>query len=157
MTGHRTYPERIVPASIRWRQTWVLIAFLVAGCGSAQVPASGQTPGLAGTSWRLVQFQGGDGATLVPDDRAKYTLSFGTDGRVSARIDCNRGSGPWRSEGPNHLELGPLALTRAQCPPGSLHDGIVRQWPFVRSYVIRDGRLFLSLMADGGIYELEPI
>jgi len=29
--------------------------------------------------------------------------------------------------------------------------------PPYRSYVIKDGRLFLSLMADGGIYEFEPV
>jgi para-nitrobenzyl esterase len=33
----------------------------------------------------------------------------------------------------------------------------VKQWPFVRSYTIKDGYLFLSLMADGGIYEFELI
>jgi len=27
----------------------------------------------------------------------------------------------------------------------------------VRSYMIKDGHLFLSLMADGGTYEFEPI
>jgi para-nitrobenzyl esterase len=43
------------------------------------------------------------------------------------------------------------------CPPGSLHDRIVRHWDLVRSYVIKDGRLFLSLMADGGIYQFEPV
>jgi len=42
------------------------------------------------------------------------------------------------------------------CLPGSLHDHIVRQWGNVRSFVIRDRHLFLSLMADGGIYEFEP-
>ena len=50
-----------------------------------------------------------------------------------------------------------MAVTRAMCPPGSLHDQIISQWNTMRSYVIRDGRLFLSLMADGGIYEYEPI
>ena len=48
-----------------------------------------------------------------------------------------------------------MALTRATCPPGSLHDHLVKQLPFIRSYVIKDGRLFLSLMADGGVFELE--
>jgi hypothetical protein len=38
----------------------------------------------------------------------------------------------------------------------SLHDRIARDWKFVRSYTLKDGRLFLSLMADGGIYEFEP-
>lgn len=46
-----------------------------------------------------------------------------------------------------------MAATRAQCPPGSLHDLVMRQLPFVRSYAIRDGRLYLSLMADGGTLE----
>jgi para-nitrobenzyl esterase len=54
------------------------------------------------------------------------------------------------------IEFGPLALTRAMCPPGSLHDQWVKQWPYIRSYVVKDGHLFLSLMADGGIYEFEP-
>jgi len=32
-------------------------------------------------------------------------------------------------------------------------DVVMRQLPFVRSYVIRDRRLYLSLMADGGTLE----
>ena len=111
---------------------------------------------LSGTSWRLVRFQGSDGAVLTPDDRSKYTLEFDAKGGVAARIDCNRGRGTWTSSGANQVRFGPLALTRAQCPPGSLHDQVVRQWGNVRSYVMNDGRLFLSLMADGGIYEFEP-
>jgi heat shock protein HslJ len=122
-----------------------------------QAGSQDTTAGLGGTSWRLVKFQGGDGLTLRPDDKAKYTIAFGTDGRLSARIDCNRGRGTWKSSGPPQLELGPLALTRAKCPPGSLYDGIVKRWPYVRSYVMKDGHLFLSLMADGGIYEFEPV
>ena len=134
---------------------WLAMLVLIAGC--AQPARQAPIDGLAGTSWRLVKFQVGDGAVLVPDDSAKYTLAFAADGSLGARIDCNRGRGTWKSSGPNQLELGPMALTRAACPPGSLHDRLVKQLPFVRSYVIKDGRLFLSLMADGGIYELEPV
>ena len=112
---------------------------------------------LGGTSWQLVQFQSSDEKTLTPDDKAKYTIAFNNDGGLNARIDCNRGRGTWKSSGPSQLQFGPLALTRAMCPPGSLHDVIVKHWDFIRSYVIRDGHLFLSLMADGGIYEFEPI
>lgn len=124
------------------------ILFLASCCAFGQVPFEG--------AWRLVRFQGGDGTVLTPDDRAKYTIQFMPDGRLVARIDCNRGRGTWKSAGPNQLEFGPLALTRAQCPPGSLHDRIVKHWSYFRSYVMRDGHLFLSLMADGGIYEFEP-
>ena len=125
---------------------------LLAGC--AQM-APQET--LVGTSWRLVKFQGGDGKVLTPDDRSKYTLAFGADGAVSTRIDCNRGRGGWKSAAPGRLEFGPMAITRAMCPPGSLHDQIVKQLPYVRSYVVRNGNLFLSLMADGGMYEFEPV
>ena len=134
---------------------WVPALALTWSC--AQISPQHATGSLGGTSWQLVKFQGGDDRVLIPDDKAKYTIAFGTDGQVSARIDCNRGRGGWRSEGRNQLQFGPLALTRAMCPPGSLHDHIVRQWAFVRSYVIKNDHLFLSLMADGGIFEFEPL
>ncbi len=126
---------------------------MVMGCSSTPVHLAG----IGGISWRLVKFQGGDGATLAPDDKAKYTVAFANDGNVSVRFDCNRGRGVWVLNGPNQLSFGPLALTRAMCPPGSLHDQLVRQWPFIRSYVVQGGHLYLSLMANGGSYELEPI
>ena len=114
-------------------------------------------PALSGTSWQLVKFQGGDDTVVRPDEKSKYTLTFNADGSFSARIDCNRGRGTWKSPSPGALELGPMALTRAMCPPGSLHDQIVRQLPYVRSYLIKDGVLYLSLMADGGGYQFEPL
>jgi heat shock protein HslJ len=104
---------------------------------STQAP-SADTADLAGTAWRLVKFQGGDEKILKPDDPQKYTITFQPDGRLNARIDCNRGRGTWKST-PPQLEFRPLALTRALCPPGSLHDEIVKRWSYVRSYVIKDG------------------
>jgi para-nitrobenzyl esterase len=130
----------------------------VAACrSSAPRPPQDSSPGLGGTAWQLVRFQGGDGATLTPDDRTKYTIEFGTAGSLNARLDCNRGRGTWTSSGPGQLLLEPLALTRAQCAPGSLHDHLAQHWPYIRSYVVRQGHLYLSLMADGGIYEFEPM
>jgi len=121
-------------------------------------PSSAKSGGkLDGTSWQLVKFEGGDGKTLKPDDRSKYTITFNRNGRLTVRIDCNRGSGTWKSTGKNKLKFGPLALTRAMCPPESLHDRIAKDWEYVRSYVIKDGHLYLSLMADAGIYEFEPL
>jgi para-nitrobenzyl esterase len=135
----------------------LLLATLLLASGCTQPSSKDMGERLGGTSWQLVRFQGGDGKVLVPDDKSKYTIAFGTDGAMSVRFDCNRGRGTWKSGGKNQVEFGPLAITRAMCPPESLHDHIVKQWGFVRSYVVRDGRLFLSLMADGGIYEFEPI
>ena len=134
----------------------VSVLVFVDRAANSQTGVSTGSADLKGTSWQLVRFQSSDDKTVVPDDKSKYTITFGNDGRVSARIDCNRGSGTWKSEGPNQLRFGPLALTRAMCPPGSLHDRIAKDWSAVRSYVIKDGHLYLSLMADGGVYELEP-
>ena len=129
---------------------------LLMACSAVPPAPSGSTE-LAGASWQLVRFTGGDGTRLVPDDGTKYTLQFGKDGNVAARLDCNRGSGTWKEPRTGMLELGPMALTRAACPTGSMHDQIARQWPYIRSYVIRDGRLYLALMADGGSYEFMPM
>ena len=127
----------------------ILLAALLAGC--AVPPGAGES--LVGTSWQLVKFQGGDGQVIAPDERANYSVAFAGDGTFNVQFDCNRGRGGWKSSGKNQLEFGPMALTRAMCPPGSLHDQLVKHWPFVRSYVMQDGRLYLALMADGGIYE----
>ena len=123
----------------------------------AQTQASSAGSDLLGRSWQLVKFQGGDGATLSPPDKTMYTITFAADGHVSARIDCNRGSGTWNSRGAGQLEFGPLALTRAMCPPAPLNERIPKDWPYVRSYTLKDGHLFLALMAPGGSYEFEPV
>jgi heat shock protein HslJ len=129
------------------------LAVFERGTPASQV--TGSSP-LQGTRWQLVTFRGGDDTTLTPDDPTKYTLDFANSGRVHARIDCNRGGATWKTSGPSQLELGPLAITRAKCAEGSLHDQIVKQWSFIRSFLIKDGHLFLSLKADGGTYEFEP-
>jgi para-nitrobenzyl esterase len=135
-----------------WRERLALVERAIERRAASRVASE-----LGGTAWQLVKFEAGDGTILTPDDKAKYTLAFEADGRVSVRIDCNRGRGTWQSSEPKQLTFGPLALTRAMCPPGSLHDRIVRDWGFVRSYTIKDAHLFLALMADGGIYEFEPL
>jgi putative lipoprotein len=159
--------ERGVRAALTGASSWVIVgdrlelfdgagARLAAFEAPAQTPGAATSPPLQGTAWRLVRFQGGDDTTLTPDDKAKYTIEFGAGRRLTARIDCTRGRGTWKSSGASQLEFGPLALTRAKCPDGSLHDRIVKHWTYIRSYVIKGGHLFLALMADGGIYEFEP-
>lgn len=136
------------------RAVWLAVAMTgMAGAGWGQAANAGAE--LGGTSWQLVKFEGGDGKVLTPDDSGKYTVAFAPDGGVSARIDCNRGRGTWKSSGGNDLEFGPLGLTRMMCPTAALNDRIARDWDSVRSYTLRDGHLLLSL-ADGGTYEFRP-
>ena len=50
-----------------------LLALSPVAAMAQSVPPQPAAPGLAGTTWQLVKFQGGDDTTLAPDDRAKYT------------------------------------------------------------------------------------
>jgi len=127
------------------------------------VANSGAADKLAGTRWRLVEIQSMDDAigTTRPSDRNLYTLDLGDDGRAALRLDCNRGVGPWVAKpvangAEGGFSIGPLAMTRALCPPPSLDERIARDMGYVRSFLLKDGRLYLSLMADGGIYAWEP-
>ena len=119
---------------------------------------------IAGTDWRLVEFQSMDDAigTIRPDESSVFTMRLDRDGTVSMRLDCNRATGRWSSEASvggssGRFEFGQLASTRALCPPPNLDERIVRDAQFVRGYLLRDGRLHLSLMADAGIYTWEPM
>jgi para-nitrobenzyl esterase len=112
---------------------------------------------LSGTSWRLVKISSMDDTEHVPDDPSKYTLTFGADGDATIVADCNRGMGTYTSESRSQLQFGPIASTKALCPPDSLHDVYMVQFEWVRSYVFEDGHLFLATMADGSIIEFEPV
>ena len=143
--------------NIRFLSTFGAVVIAVATTNSQRVAVAQNSSELAGTSWKLVKLQGPDEVTSVPDDGSKYTITFGRNGRVTARVDCNRGGSTWKSTRPGELQFGSWSMTRAKCPPGSLHDRIVMEGANVRSYQIKDGHLILSGMTAGGYYELERL
>ncbi len=110
---------------------------------------------LAGTSWQLVRFQSMNDWTFTPADRGTYTVAFEPGGRVSIRADCNRGTGTWSLPDANVIQFGPIASTKAMCPPESLSDQFLRDFQYMTSYILKDGMLHIALMADGGIYDFE--
>jgi heat shock protein HslJ len=129
----------------------------------AVLPTFSAATELAGTSWQLVAIQSMDDAqgTTKVADPGHFTLEFGRDGRAALRLDCNRGNGDYKvtpvGDGSSgSLSFGPVATTRAMCPPPHLDQRVARDLPYVRSYLLKDGKLYLSLMADGGIYEWAP-
>ena len=111
--------------------------------------------GLPNTSWQLLEIRNADGTSLHLDDSSKYTVTFEADGSLTAQVDCNRGKGTWKSTSPGQIELGPMALTRAMCPPGSLSDRVAKDLSTAQSYTIESGQLHLTL-STGGYYEFEP-
>jgi heat shock protein HslJ len=112
---------------------------------------------LAGTSWRLVKILSMDDSGYAPGDTSKYTLDFRADGKAAILADCNRGTGAWTSSSGSQLQFGPIAATKALCPPGSLSERYLAQFQWVRSYVMENGHLYLATMADGSIIEFEPM
>jgi heat shock protein HslJ len=142
-------------------------ALLLAACTKPEPASSPQAAALpaalAGTSWQLVVFQSMDDSIgiLAPADPSKYQMTLAADGTVSMQLDCNRANGSWTATAaaPDNgsFAFGPLAMTMALCPEPSLSGRIAHDSEFVRSYLLRDGRLFLSLFADAGIYQWEPL
>ena len=132
----------------------MLVVAITSAAGGQK--SSGGNP-LSGTSWQLVKFQGPDERVFTPDDKSKYTISFGRSGGVIARIDCNNARSTWRATASGQINFGSWSRTSAKCSSGSLHDQIVRDGASVRSFAIKDGHLFLSGMEGGGYYELEPL
>jgi heat shock protein HslJ len=137
-------------------------ACLAAGCaGNPAATRDGHS--LHGTGWQLVAIQSMDdaqGTTRIAEP-ARFTLRFGSDGRASLRLDCNRGSGdytlnPAGDGDSGSLRFGPIAATRALCPPPHLDERVARDLGHVRGYLLKDGKLYLSLMADAAIYEWAP-
>jgi para-nitrobenzyl esterase len=143
-------------ASLRFLAASALMLGLSACAGTATAPTSTADP-LAGTRWQLDSIDYMDDTTVKPDNSAKYTLEFDDEGMVGMQTDCNRLRGAYTYTTPSGLEFGALMSTRAACPPGSLYNRVIKDMPFVRSFVIKDGRLHLALMADGGIYNYSPM
>lgn len=136
-----------------------VLTLFVWTAGSVARGAEPADPSLAGTHWRLVEFQSMDDrqGTTRPSEGSLYTMWLHGDGTVAMQLGCNRATGTWSAApgsdaASGRFEFGPLAATRALCPPPSMDESIVAQSQFVRSYLLKDGRLYLSLMADGGIY-----
>lgn len=141
----------------------VLLSFSVLWIGVGLVINQASANNLNGTQWRLVEFQSMNDATgvLRPNDPSRYTMSLQNDGSVVMHLKCNSAKGNWSAKPSGdgisgNFEFGPLASTRAICPPPTMDQHIIAQVQYIRGYLLKDGRLYLSLMADGGIYVWEP-
>jgi heat shock protein HslJ len=142
-----------------------LAATLAATLALGACAVAPQAPGTAtlrGTAWQLHAIQSMDdaqGTTRIADP-SRFTLRLEADGRAALQLDCNRGSASWEatagSDGTGSLRFGPVASTRALCPPPRLDERVARDLTNVRGYRLQDGKLFMSLLADGGIYEWRP-
>ena len=133
-------------------------ALALASCGSAAAADP-----LTGTSWQLMSIDSmapAEEPSTTIDEPGLYSVRFGDDGRASFQVHCNRGSSTWQAEAAapdsGSLTFGPIALTRMYCPQPSADTKVAAALGRVRSYLISDGKLHLSLEADGGIMNWMP-
>ncbi len=134
------------------------VALAATGCGPARA-----TDPLTGTSWQLVSIESmapDEQPSTAIDDPSKYTVAFGGDGRASFTVDCNRGSSSWQADAAapdsGSLTFGPIALTRMFCPQPSADTQVAAALGRVRSFLLSDGQLHLSLEVDSGIMHWRP-
>ena len=73
--------------------------------------------------------------------------------RCNSCLRYDAASGGFTVDGAG-LSFGPLATTRAACPPGSLSDAFLQQLSFVRAWGFRERRLVLASLVDGTQLEL---
>jgi heat shock protein HslJ len=98
--------------------------------------------------WQLVSIQTTAQPAVIVPDPTRYTVRFGSDGSVSARVDCNRCGGRYRVDGAA-LTINPvLACTRAACALPSLESQFTEALTSVSSYVQRESEL--ELVYPGG-------
>jgi len=150
---------------MRWKTRCLVLVlpftlFACSGGGGENVdetaPEAGEPGVVSGPQgrWEWISFQGMDDGTLDVSDPTLYTLEIRDDG-ASIRADCNTGTGSLELEGPQ-LQFGPIATTMMACPDASLADRYLKYLEYVRSWVLENGHLYLSLYADGGIMEFRP-
>jgi heat shock protein HslJ len=130
----------------------------LAGCGSAAA-----SDPLTGTTWRLLSIESmapEEQPSTTIDDPSTYTVTFGDDGRAAFQVDCNRGNASWETSAAapdsGTLTFGPIALTRMMCPQPSEDTRVAAALGYVRSYLLSDGKLHLSMLADSGVMHWEP-
>jgi len=128
------------------------------GCSSTPQPSgedsTAATPATAtqtilGNPWHWVATQT-PVESIAPADPSLYTIQFNADGSAVLRADCNRGRGTYTSTADGALKIGPAALTRAMCPPGSLDTKYLQQLNAAAHYFFRGDTLYVDLFADSG-------
>lgn len=136
-----------MPELGRYRIAAVSLALLAPLAACADLPGLGpQVHPLVQREWRLTDVETEGGITrLTPAQSERHRLVFAADGRVTMQLDCNQGNATWNASLPDRgtgtLSFGPVAATRALCPPPSWGEDLALDLPSTTSYSIaRDGR-----------------
>lgn len=151
----KIFSEKVLYAGRRCirRGAVSLLACTLGACATSPHPADSSIA-LQGSDWHLAGYTPAAGNPPVEVQRGQVVFTFGSDGRLSAKLDCNRGVGSYTvaPEGPSggSLHMGPLGVTRMMCPDGSPLGAIVaRDIEKISSYRMSGNTLVLSGQGTG--------
>ena len=147
--------------SFRTPTVHLAFALLVASLATPGCSSSPQPKGADSTATAAPQAKLTDGpwkwvATqtpvelIAPADPSRYTIQFNRDGSTALLADCNRGHGTYTSTTEGAITIGPAALTRMMCPPGSLDSRYLQQLNGAAHTFFRGDTLYIDLTADSG-------
>jgi heat shock protein HslJ len=103
-------------------------------------------------SWRLVSLQEGAGPAEPVPAGTTFTAEFTSDGRLAARVDCNRCAGGFTA-GQETLDVGDMACTRAYCTASAPYDTRYEaQLSSARAWTAQGGTL--EIKSDRGVLKL---
>jgi heat shock protein HslJ len=109
--------------------------------------AAGQTTPIVGPTWEWAGYVDAAERYTVTNPES-YTITFLADGKYQVRADCNTGSGPYTLDG-RSLSIGPAAMTRRACPPGSQDSVFLAHLNAASRYLVAGGSLYLETGEDG--------
>jgi para-nitrobenzyl esterase len=134
------------------RQVFIGMLFAITAIGLFHRHARSQAanpPSFVEITWEWISFTS-PVEQLNVGSPERYTIKFDREGRVNLRADCNRGAGTYTFGRDRSIKFGPMAVTRAMCPPGSLSDRFVKELSRVSNFLIKGGELYLELPVDSG-------
>lgn len=123
------------------------------------VPGEADGGALETGTWRLIGYAGPDGELLAVPEEVEATARF-AEGRISGSTGCNSYGGGYEIAG-DHLEIGPLAMTRRACPPpqSDVEQGFTAALAVAARYAIAGDTLDL-LDTAGSValrFEVAPV
>ena len=125
------------------------------GCESIGAPSDP----LTAQPWHLESIERPSQPPVTLSGRAQdsHWIRFEEDGRLTASLDCNRGTGDWyRADGMvaprGTIQIGEIASTRALCPTPSYGEEMAASLPLASDYMVEDGGRTLLLRTRTATY-----
>ncbi len=116
---------------------------LMSCAGVSSIPEPQRDFPLRDTQWILEYIEYGSGTRLAPAEDEEYRLIFGSDDRLSGTVYCNAISAAYSAAG-GELFVGPIAITRALCPPSAVEPVFLAGLNNMTAYTIRQDHLIIT-------------